>query len=85
MAFWNRNKKRAPRRPDGQELDRILAGSWEDLEAWIRETIGSDFNWNVRPRDTLANREMLVESISSAMKQHDGSFPERNAFLERAS
>jgi hypothetical protein len=85
MAFWNRNKKKAPHPPESDELERVLSGSWEELEVWIREMIGGGFDWKVRPRDTRANREMLVESISGAIGQNDGSFPERNAFLERAN
>lgn len=61
----------------------FLVGSWSDFEAWIRSTIGGDFIWKVRPRDSAKNRQMVADSIIEAVSNNGGSFPERNAFLER--
>ncbi len=83
MAFWSKHRPRVPHRPKRKELERILTGSWQDFEAWIRDAIGGGFVWKVRPRDTRANRETVVESICGAIERHGGSFPERDAFLER--
>ena len=35
----------------------ILDCSWEEFEELIKEAIGSDFIWKIRPRDTEANRQ----------------------------
>lgn len=63
--------------------ERWLEGTWQDLEAWIRETIGSDFRWRIRPRDTRPNRRMLTNLILNDIKRNGGVFPESNAFIER--
>ncbi len=34
----------------------LLEGTWQEFEALIRDTIGSDFRWRVRPQDTRSNR-----------------------------
>ena len=41
-------------------MDKFLDRTWEEFEQWIKYTIGSDFRWCVRPRDTAENREMVV-------------------------
>ena len=64
-------------------MDKYLTGSWQEFEAWIRTTIGGDFRWKIRPRDDVANREMVVDRIKDAMTRNDGTFPEKNSFIER--
>ena len=45
-------------------MDEYSTGAWEEFEAWIRTTIGGDFRGNIRPRDNIANREMVAELTS---------------------
>ena len=67
-----------------QEMDRHLTGTWEEFEAWIRETIGADFHWRVRPQDNATNREMVASLILDGIKRNNGIFLEKNTFIERA-
>ena len=63
--------------------ENILDCSWEEFEELIKEAIGSDFIWKIRPRDTEANRQAVIESIESMLGEHNGSFPdEGNMFIE---
>jgi len=55
----------------------ILDCPWEKFEEIIREAIGSDFVWKIRPSDTEGNRQAVMESIERMLKEHDGSFPEK--------
>lgn len=64
-------------------MDEHLAGTWQEFETWIRDTIGSDFRWRVRPKDTPSHRHMIVSIILDEIERHDGVFPERDAFIER--
>jgi len=64
-------------------MDKHLTGTWEEFEAWIRETIGADFRWRVRPQDTPANREMVASLVLDGIKRSDGVFPRSNAFIEK--
>ena len=64
-------------------MEKHLEGKWEEFEAWIRDTIGSDFRWCIRPMDTDANRKMLVRLILKDIKRNNGVFPTRNAFVEK--
>ena len=64
-------------------MDQHLKGSWEDLEAWVKDTIGSAFFWCIRPIDTTANREMIANHIIEQMKRHDGHFPDRDTFIAK--
>lgn len=64
-------------------MDKHLKGTWEEFEAWIRDTIGSDFQWCVRPQDTYTNREAVASLILKDIKQGNGVFPDKNAFIER--
>ena len=66
-----------------QDMDKRLEGTWEEFEAWIKETIGSDFRWRVRPQDTSTNREMVAGLVPDGIKRNDGVFPRSNAFIER--
>ena len=43
--------------------ENVLDCSWEQFEELIKRAIGSDFIWKIRPRDTEANRQAVVESI----------------------
>ncbi len=60
----------------------LLEGTWQEFEALIRDTIGSDFRWRIRPQDTRSNREMIVSLIQEDSEMNKGVFPERNAFIE---
>jgi hypothetical protein len=65
--------------------EKILDYSWEQFEEIIRKTIGSDFIWKIRPRDTEANRQAVLESIERTSAEHNGSFPdEEDIFIEPA-
>lgn len=81
MSFWKKDKKEG--RAEAEVLESVMSGTWEDFEAWIRETIEGNFIWKLRPPDTRANREMLVESIHDSMDRNSNLFPKGNAFLER--
>ena len=48
-----------------------------------REAIGSGFTWKIRPGDTGANRQAVMESIERTLRAHNGSFPEAgDMFIE---
>ena len=61
----------------------ILDGGWPDFEDWIRRAIGGNFRWGARPRDSRENRQMVADSIAESTSKNDGTFPQRNAFIER--
>jgi hypothetical protein len=63
--------------------ENLLEGTWQEFEALIRDTIGSDFCWRVCPQDTRSNREMIVSLILEDIQMNDGVFPKRNAFIEK--
>ncbi len=57
--------------------------SWEEFEEIIRKAVGSGFTWKIRPRDTEANRQAVMESVERLLKEHNGTFPkERDVFIE---
>ena len=64
-------------------MNKYLKGTWEEFEAWIRSTIGSDFRWKIRPKDQPAQREMIASLIEHAIKRNNGVFPQSNVFIER--
>ncbi len=64
-------------------MDNYLDGSLEEFEQWIRNTIGSDFHWPVRPMDKRSNRQMIAERVQNDIKENNGIFPEKNTFIER--
>ncbi len=64
------------------KMDNYLDGSWEKFEQWIRNTIGSEFSWRVRPMDKRSNREMIAKLVQNDIKGNDGVFPEKNSFIE---
>ncbi len=65
-------------------MDKYLDGTWEEFEEWIREKIGSDFHWCVRPSDTATNREMVATLVLNDIKRNNGVFPAKNTFIEKA-
>jgi hypothetical protein len=64
-------------------MDKHLTGTWEEFEAWIKETIGADFRWRVRPQDNATNRGIVASLILDGIKRNNGIFPEKNTFIER--
>ena len=65
------------------DMSELLTGNREEFDAWIRDTIGGDFRWNIRPRDTPSNRKMVAELISSDIESGGSVFAGSNAFIER--
>ena len=65
-------------------MEKHLEGSWEEFEAWIKDTIGSNFHWRIRPLDTASNRKMIADLILDEIKQNKGIFPEGDTFIHRA-
>ena len=62
---------------------KILKCPWEQFEEIIRKAIGSSFIWKIRPGDTDANRQAVMESIERILREHNGSFPEEgDMFIE---
>jgi len=43
--------------------EEVLSGDWEKFESWIREQVGGDFIWKIKPFDKKANRQTVMESI----------------------
>jgi len=64
-------------------MDKHIQGTWEEFEALIRETIGSDLRWCIRPQDTTRNREMVASLILKDIESGNGVFSGKNAFIER--
>ena len=57
---------------------------WEPFEEIIRKAIGSDFIWKIRPGDTDANRQAVMESIERMLREHEGIFQEEgDMFIEQ--
>ena len=63
-------------------MNKYLKGTWQEFEAWIKATIGSDFRWLIRPMDTQTNREMVGSLILKDLEQGNGVFLDKNAFIE---
>ena len=63
-------------------MDEYLTSTWEEFEAWIRSTIGSNFRLKIRPLDNYSNRKMIADLIGDAMKRNNGIFPKNDAFIE---
>lgn len=66
-----------------KSFENILDGTWQEFEAWIKDTIECFFRWRVRPADTRSNREMIASLILGDIKRHNGDFPKENTFIER--
>lgn len=63
--------------------EKILECPWEEFEMIIRKAIGSGFIWKIRPGDTGANRQAVMESIERTLREHNRSFPEEgDMFIE---
>ena len=63
--------------------ENVLDCSWEQFEELIKRAIGSDFIWKIRPRDTEANRQAVMESVERTLGEHSGGFPGKgNTFIE---
>ena len=66
--------------------EEVLSGTWKEFETWIREQVGSSFVWKIRPLDTKANRQAVMESILRTIKENNGTFPPKgDAFIELTS
>ncbi len=37
-------------------FENILDDTWQEFEAWIKDTIGSSFRWRIRPADTRSKQ-----------------------------
>ena len=66
-----------------KRFENILDGTWQEFEAWIKDTIGCSFRWRIRPADTRSNREMIASLILGDIKRNNGHFPKENAFIEK--
>ncbi|GBE03716.1 hypothetical protein BMS3Abin09_00634 [bacterium BMS3Abin09] len=64
-------------------MDKHIEGTWEEFEAWIRDAIGSDFRWRIRPRDSVSNRQMIADLIMDNIKRNNGKFPEGDTFIQK--
>ncbi|MFB0508676.1 MAG: hypothetical protein ACETWT_18300 [Thermodesulfobacteriota bacterium] len=61
----------------------FLSNTWEDFEAWIKEKVGGEICWKVRPEDTKVNRMIVAMSVLTALEGNCGAFPPSgNAFIE---
>ncbi len=66
--------------------EEVLSGTWKEFETWIREQVGSDFIWKIRPLDIKTNRLAVMESILRTIKENDGTFPPKgNTFIDLSS
>jgi hypothetical protein len=57
-------------------MEKIRDCTWEQFEEIIRKAIDSDFAWKIRPGDTEANRQAVMESVERMLREHNGRFPE---------
>ena len=63
--------------------EKIRDCTWEQFEEIIRKAIDSDFIWNIRPGDTEANRQAIMESVERMLREHNGRSPEEgDMFIE---
>ena len=66
--------------------EEVLSGTWKEFETWIREQVGSNFVWEIRPLDNNANRQAVMESMVRTIKENNGIFPPKgDAFIELTS
>lgn len=56
--------------------ENIFSCSWDEFEDWIRKQIYGDFSWKIRSMDSKQSREFIVESIETAIRDNNGTFPE---------
>ncbi len=64
-------------------MDEHLIGDRKGFETGIRDTIGGDFRYKVRPRDTPSKRKMIADLILSDMESNNGVFARNDVFIER--
>jgi|GEM_PF-5756288 len=63
--------------------ENILTCLWEQFEDIIRKAIGSDFIWEIRPGETEANRQAIMESSERMLGKHNGSLQDEvDTFIE---
>ena len=55
-----------------ERLDKLLDGTWEEFEQWIRGAIGLDFRWCIRPWDTTESRVMVASLVLEDIKRRKG-------------
>ncbi len=60
---------------DEEDMEKHLDGTWKEFETWSKDTIGSNFRWRIRPRDTRSNREMIVSLILNGIRRNNGFSP----------
>lgn len=61
----------------------FLGKDWEHFETWIREKVGGEISWKLRPRDTKVNRMVVAMSILRSLEQNGGEFPSSgDAFIK---
>ena len=65
-------------------MEKHLEGNWEEFEAWIRDTIGSNFHWRIRPLDNASNRIMIADLVKNKIRRNNGVFPDGDIFIEKA-
>jgi hypothetical protein len=66
--------------------DYIFSCSWDEFENWIKQQIDGNFAWKLRPIDSRDNREAVAESILMAIRNNNGTFPEKgDMFIEKLS
>ena len=68
---------------DEQRTNKHLDGTWQEFEAWIKDTIGTSFRWRIHPADTRPNREMIASLILGDIKQNNGDFSKKNVFIDK--
>jgi hypothetical protein len=66
-----------------KRFENILDGTWQEFEAWIKDTIGCSFRWRIRPADTCPNREMIASHILGDIKRNNGDLLKENVFIEK--
>ncbi len=66
-----------------KRFENILDGTWQEFEAWIKNTIECSFRWRVRPADTRPNRKMIASLILGDIKRNNWDFPKENVFIEK--
>ena len=64
-------------------MEKYFDGTWEELEQWIRFTIGSDFCWHVTPLDNRSTRQRVADLVRQDLHENNGTFPQTNAFIGR--
>ena len=53
----------------------FFAKNLEHFEAWIKEKVGGEISWKVRPKDTKVNRMIVAMSVLKTLERNGGEFP----------